>query len=308
MSLDLKSKSPQINLKGDVEPVYEFEGFRLDTEHLMLSKIDGEELPLTPKQVETLLALIEHHGEIVSKDALMTRLWPNAFVEESNLIQNIHVLRKVLGEAADGRPMIETLRRRGYRFNGELRKSGTVAAFRYSDETTAEVFEFPTVIVDTVRTDEKTSVDQTARSEVRSIRSLGLRRGGKFVLRGAIMVFLYLVLFEILRILSVSYSEYHNTPPVERPEPIANSLGNLLKLLVIPTLILAFFGAGYVLFGICRSVYALFEIERRKANIVFVERIFAIVIMLIIACIAIPNLITSYQQALSANQQRLSIK
>ncbi|MEP7077365.1 MAG: transcriptional regulator, partial [Acidobacteriota bacterium] len=100
--------------------IYAFEDFSLDAEFLMLSR-SAEEISLTPKVVETLLALVERHGEIVSKDELMDRVWENAFVEESNLVQNIYVLRKALGETGDGRPMIETLRRRGYRFNGEVR-------------------------------------------------------------------------------------------------------------------------------------------------------------------------------------------
>ena len=124
MSLDLKSNVHQINLelvKPSICLIYEFENFRLDAEHLMLYR-DEEEISLPPKQVETLLALIEKNGEIISKDVLMSRLWGDAAVEEANLIQNIYVLRKILGDTVDGRPMIETLRRRGYRFNGELRE------------------------------------------------------------------------------------------------------------------------------------------------------------------------------------------
>jgi len=72
---------------------------------------------LAPKVVETLLALIERRGEIVSKNEIMKRLWADSFVEESNLTQNIYLLRKILGNGADGKPLIETFRRRGYRFN-----------------------------------------------------------------------------------------------------------------------------------------------------------------------------------------------
>src|SRR4030095_10799255 len=119
MSLDLTLNVDENNLR-QVKPssciIYEFEGFRLDTEHLMLYQ-GGREVSLTPKQVETLVALVERRGEIVSKDVLMSRLWGNTVVEESNLVQNIHYLRRVLGETSDGRQMIETLRRRGYRFN-----------------------------------------------------------------------------------------------------------------------------------------------------------------------------------------------
>src|SRR5687767_11803665 len=126
MSSGLKSNNHQNNVKG-VKPsdsgIYEFEDFRLDSAKLMLYR-NEEELSLPPKQVETLLALVERGGEIVGKETLMERLWPNAFVEESNLVQNIYILRKILGETADGKPMIETLRRRGYRFNGELKANG----------------------------------------------------------------------------------------------------------------------------------------------------------------------------------------
>jgi TolB-like protein/DNA-binding winged helix-turn-helix (wHTH) protein len=127
MSSDLKSKFHQNNLNGAKSSgalIYEFEGFRLDAEHLMLYS-DGEEVSLRPKQVETLLALLERSGEIISKGVLMERLWGDAPVEESNLIQNIYILRKILGERVNGKPMIETLRRRGYRFNAELKLVGS---------------------------------------------------------------------------------------------------------------------------------------------------------------------------------------
>ncbi|MDQ3042462.1 MAG: winged helix-turn-helix domain-containing protein, partial [Acidobacteriota bacterium] len=153
MSSDLESNHYQINLKranSSGLAVYEFEGFRLNAAHLMLYR-NGEEISLPPKQVETLLALIESDGEIVSKDELMDRLWANSFVEESNLIQNIYILRKILGETADGKPMIETLRRRGYRFNGELKANKqtqpALAAARINDAT-EDVSEFPPGISD----------------------------------------------------------------------------------------------------------------------------------------------------------------
>jgi len=62
--------------------------------------------------------LVGRSGQVVSKDELMQIIWPDAIVEESNLAQYLHVLRKTLGTMPDGRPYIETLKRRGYRFNG----------------------------------------------------------------------------------------------------------------------------------------------------------------------------------------------
>jgi DNA-binding winged helix-turn-helix (wHTH) protein len=51
----------------------------------------------------------------------MSLLWPDAFVEESNLTQNIFLLRKVFGEDGDRRQFIETIPRRGYRFAADVR-------------------------------------------------------------------------------------------------------------------------------------------------------------------------------------------
>ncbi|HMS38776.1 MAG TPA: winged helix-turn-helix domain-containing protein [Pyrinomonadaceae bacterium] len=107
-------------VKPPVHRIYEFESFRFDVAHLMLYR--GEvEISLAPKAAQTLLTLIERRGEILSKDELMENIWNDSIVEEANLTQYVHVLRKTLGKSADGKPLIETLRRRGYRFNGDVR-------------------------------------------------------------------------------------------------------------------------------------------------------------------------------------------
>lgn len=108
--------SPNSNNGG----IYEFENFRLDAMHRMLYK-ENQPVALAPKVIETLIALVERRGELVSKEELMERLWADSFVEESNLTQNIYLLRKTLGSNAGGKPLIETFRRRGYRFNGEFK-------------------------------------------------------------------------------------------------------------------------------------------------------------------------------------------
>ena len=78
-------------------------------------------MPLTPKVLLTLQALVERAGEVVSKEELLRSVWPDTFVEESNLAQNISVLRKALGTAPGGQPYIETVAKRGYRFIPEVR-------------------------------------------------------------------------------------------------------------------------------------------------------------------------------------------
>jgi Tol biopolymer transport system component/DNA-binding winged helix-turn-helix (wHTH) protein len=123
MSSETTSIESQFNInppKLNSSNIYEFDRFRLDVVLLMLYE-DEISISLAPKVVETLLALIEKHGQIISKDELMNRLWGDSFVEQSNLTQNIYLLRKTLGNGADGNPLIETFRRRGYRFNGTLK-------------------------------------------------------------------------------------------------------------------------------------------------------------------------------------------
>ncbi len=94
---------------------YEFGRFSLRTADRVLLR-DHETVPLTPKALDILLILVENYGRIVKKDDLMKRVWPNTFVEEGNLTQNVSLLRKALGESASGPQFIETVPRRGYRF------------------------------------------------------------------------------------------------------------------------------------------------------------------------------------------------
>jgi len=107
----------------DVAPhvIYEFEGFELDPRRGVLGRrSDGQALTLTPKAFGTLLYLVEHAGELVEKDALLAAVWPNVVVEEGNLTQTIHVLRRALGEHRDDHRFIVTVPGRGYRFVAEV--------------------------------------------------------------------------------------------------------------------------------------------------------------------------------------------
>ncbi len=105
--------------------VYEFGPFHLDVERLLLVH-EGEPVALGPKVVETLLALVEHPGEVLAKAMLLDRIWPEGFVEEANLAQNIYVLRKML-RARWGTDAIETVPRRGYRFTAPVRRAARAA-------------------------------------------------------------------------------------------------------------------------------------------------------------------------------------
>jgi DNA-binding winged helix-turn-helix (wHTH) protein/TolB-like protein len=98
-------------------PSYAFGEFRLDAAERVLFQGDRP-VPLTPKAVETLLALVERHGHLVTKEELLRLVWPDTFVEENNLAQNISMLRRVLGDGSGGPALIETVPKRGYRFVG----------------------------------------------------------------------------------------------------------------------------------------------------------------------------------------------
>ncbi len=100
--------------------LYEFGSFRVDPEKQVLLR-DNQPVAVTPKTFETLLILVRHSREVVSKDDLMKELWPDSFVEESNLSQNIFMLRKALGETPEDRRFIVTLPGKGYRFVAEVR-------------------------------------------------------------------------------------------------------------------------------------------------------------------------------------------
>ena len=102
---------------------YEFGRFRLNTAERVLLR-EGELVSLTPKVFDILLTLVQNCGQVVSKDDLMKRVWPDTFVEEGNLTQNISLLRKALGETPGGVQFIETVPRRGYRFVAETSPAG----------------------------------------------------------------------------------------------------------------------------------------------------------------------------------------
>ncbi|MBZ5622106.1 MAG: winged helix-turn-helix domain-containing protein [Acidobacteriia bacterium] len=99
--------------------LFDFGPYRLDAQARVLFR-DRTIVPLTPKVLDTLVVLVEHRGAIVSKEDLIKAVWPDSFVEESNLSQNVSVLRKALGHDPDNLTYIETLSKRGYRFTAEV--------------------------------------------------------------------------------------------------------------------------------------------------------------------------------------------
>ena len=92
---------------------YEFGPFRVDPEKELLLRA-GQPVALTPKAFQILLTLVRRSGELVTKDEIMKAVWPDTFVEETNLTRNIFSLRKALGESPENQYII-TVSGKGYR-------------------------------------------------------------------------------------------------------------------------------------------------------------------------------------------------
>jgi DNA-binding winged helix-turn-helix (wHTH) protein len=108
-----------------MKQLWEFDCYRVDFERRLLLR--GEEpVQLPAKALDTLLVLIQRRGEVVTKDELMKAVWPDAFVEEGNLSQSIHVLRRALGESVEDHRYIVTVPGRGYRFVAEVRENAEI--------------------------------------------------------------------------------------------------------------------------------------------------------------------------------------
>ena len=99
---------------------FEFGSFRLRTGDGVLLK-NGEVVALTPKAFQILILLVRQHGKLITKDEIMREVWADTFVEESSIIRNISVLRKILLDDASN-CYIETFHRRGYRFVAPMRE------------------------------------------------------------------------------------------------------------------------------------------------------------------------------------------
>jgi len=117
---------------------YLFDGFRVDASERILFK-ENREVPLTPKVFDTLLVLLENSSHVLTKKELMQQVWPDSFVEENNLAQNISILRKALGAGKEGEHYIQTVPKRGYRFVADVRSTGDEESLIVREHTRARI-------------------------------------------------------------------------------------------------------------------------------------------------------------------------
>ena len=105
--------------------LYFFDDYCLDPAERTLTRRD-QVVSLTPKAFDTLSLLVENSGRVVSKDLLLSRVWPQTFIEENNLAVHISVLRKTLAAETE-HEYIKTVPKRGYCFTAEVREEHTHA-------------------------------------------------------------------------------------------------------------------------------------------------------------------------------------
>lgn len=134
ISMKRGSKSSQI----EESEIYEFGPYRLDARERTLL-LEGRNVALTPKALDTLIALVRHQPKVMSKEELLETVWPGTFVEEGILAQNIMTLRKALRNPE----WIETVPKRGYRFAADVATAGAIAPAREIAAAPTVVSRFP---------------------------------------------------------------------------------------------------------------------------------------------------------------------
>src|SRR4051812_46530786 len=108
--------------------IHEFGDFELDPMRRVLMTRAGAPVEITARVLDALIFLVERPGQLIEKKALIDALWPNVVVEDGNLTQTIHALRRALGERAGEHRYIVTVAGRGYKFVAEVKTRAAVAA------------------------------------------------------------------------------------------------------------------------------------------------------------------------------------
>ena len=128
---------------------YEFGPFTVQPDQRLLLR-EGRPVSLTPKAFDLLIQLVERPGQLVGKQELMTALWPDTFVEETNLAYTMSALRRAIGDGLNGNQYIQTVPTRGYRFvSPVMRKDPAVAitADRIPPGIARSRWQFPAIAV-----------------------------------------------------------------------------------------------------------------------------------------------------------------
>ncbi|HVF47557.1 MAG TPA: tetratricopeptide repeat protein [Pyrinomonadaceae bacterium] len=114
-------------MSREQKELYEFGDFRLDVGERQLERLDGTTKGSLPeKAFQTLVHLVRNPGELLTKEELLSVVWPDTIVEENNLGKAIHALRQYLGEKTGQQKYIETVPKHGYRFVAHVRRAESI--------------------------------------------------------------------------------------------------------------------------------------------------------------------------------------
>jgi DNA-binding winged helix-turn-helix (wHTH) protein/Flp pilus assembly protein TadD len=147
---------------------YQFGPFRVDRTGYRVFRSDAV-LPLTPKLLDLLLHLLDHAGELVTKEALLDAIWPDANVTDNALTQAISELRQALGDDPASPLYIKTVARRGYRFVGPLVSVNEAAAETELEPKTIVVLDFTNMTGDTETAWLGAGIAETVTADLRSL-------------------------------------------------------------------------------------------------------------------------------------------
>ena len=125
----------RLSIDRPLDCVFRLEALEVDPRSGLVTGPGGRET-LDPKVMDVLVFMMRHAGEVVSRDELLAQLWPNSVVTEDAVTRCFYVLRTQLSQAGGDpryRTLFETLRKRGYRFNGEIGSLLPVAPYPARD-------------------------------------------------------------------------------------------------------------------------------------------------------------------------------
>jgi DNA-binding winged helix-turn-helix (wHTH) protein/TolB-like protein/Flp pilus assembly protein TadD len=109
-------------MRNGINNLRSFGKFRLDPEKKVLW-FGEEPIDLPLKEIELLCLLTENNGQLLTKEQILDQIWADSFVEENNLSRHIYRLRKLFAERGETGDLIQTVPRRGYRFNGQVHQT-----------------------------------------------------------------------------------------------------------------------------------------------------------------------------------------